>query len=246
MKSLQVRCVIGWALSVGVVWFLAFMISNPDAPGFWLRVGWLTLLCTLVWGYWAAPTVAFNEGRTGGGVMGIFPVVGVMVHIYAVLSALFVLALASGEDGSVRTIHWILQVLLFFVVGIMILFFSAAARTGKVGQPHDAELSSAMQRACKLLEFEESKIFAICQAKRAAGNAPEKRLGESLKRLRETLQFGLLQTWKAERVSEFQSLLKECEALANDSSKLAPDSGAQVDPFIARVESLRNRVMLQK
>lgn len=206
-RTVHYLIIAGWALmALAIILIAPLLISEESRSSyFWYRVIWSEVLCLLFWGgtaFYILVSAAQKDSETRFG--GISPTISIVVAAYSVLSILAMTAHAFIYKGDTASrAHWILQIILFTIAALCIVFLFISRTAATSGLSFDKTKALTPKELHDLLAVYESLV------RNGAGGPVFKNLKASMKQLRETLLYSLNESASLAETVEYQTLSNE-------------------------------------
>jgi len=149
MKLLSILLFLIIAVSI----LLVAILANPEHLNnhyFWITVGWLLVLSLLNWFASTFMFIGASKSSSNQRFFGILPSFNVLVFIYSLISATFLISTWYLNDfGMFPNSHLILQIILFAITAsISVLMFIAA----KAAQVEDVDTALTKEKLIQILK----------------------------------------------------------------------------------------------
>lgn len=205
----------GWFIAALAIVLVAPLLVPEDSRSdyFWYRVVWAEMLNLLFWGsasFYILVSATQKDAVTRLGA--IAPTISVVTAAYAIMSfsVMTVHALLSSGDIASR-IHWILQILLFAVAALSVVFLSISRAASTSGLAFDRTRATTPKELHDLLVAQESFL-----------TSPESRgLRSGIKQLRELLAYSLCESSSLAELPAYQELSSEIRSLCMSLTNLS-------------------------
>ncbi len=213
----------GWFITALAIVIVAplIVIEENRSHYFWYYVIWTEVLCLLFWGsasFYILVSAAQKDSVSRFG--GITPAVSIITAAYAILSFFVMVmhAFMSGSDAASR-IHWILQIVLFAVAALSIVFLAIARAAATTGLGFDMAKAMKPKELHDLVALHESSLK--CPSTYG--------LKSSMKQLREALMYSLNESTSLAELSDYQELCREIQTLCDSVAGLPSVNDASAD-----------------
>lgn len=222
-KTLTYSLLAGWFI-VGLAIVLVAAIIIPEdsrSDYFWYKVVWTEMLNFLFWGstafYVLVPGTQKDSVTRFGGVA---PTISIVTALYAVLSfSVMSIHAFMPESDIVNRVHWILQIILFAMTALTVVFLSISRAAATSGLGFDRTKALPPKELHDLLAVHES----------ALRNSATRNLKRNIKQLRETLIYSLNECASLADLLDYQQIAREIKEFCASIAELASTSESQAD-----------------
>ena len=203
MKTLSILLFV--IVAAGVV-SLSLLIAPQQIENiyFWITISWLLFLTFI---NWLTSTLIFysvDPSNTKNANFGILPSLGIIVFIYSIFSALFLLTTWYVNDFIfIPNWHLILQVTLALIALILVILIFIAAKSSKKNSLNKELVSKDL-----LLEY----INII-----ENNNQDNENIKNSLKQLREIIEYNIPDINYVKSLDKYEKLSKKIELLSKNN-----------------------------
>jgi hypothetical protein len=215
-RSLGIAMLVGYLVSAAVVIMIPVLLIPADqrSPYFWYKVGWVEFLTLLVWAYFGGFLRAVVPPiKKTAGLGGVLPITGGVILAYAFLSLLLVVLCDWPSRG-----HWACQIILLAVAVLLIVSLTFARSGAVAGTDPIPPGVHALQDLSAMLRMQEERLRA------AAADGPLRSLSDSLKSLRETLEYSLPHVGRIGTLSEYREFAQQVEQYCSELQGIGADA----------------------
>lgn len=221
IKTLRYSLISGWFI-VGLAIILVGTLLIPEnerSDYFWLKVFWTQVLNLL---FWASMTfyifVSIDQKDSVTRFGAITPSMTIVTALYAVISFLVMVTHAFiPQIRFANRVHLIIQIILFVIVALSVVFLLASRVTGTSGHGFDRTNTLSPKDLHDLLAAHESLLH----------NSAAQILKERIKQLRETQIYSLHECASLAERSDYHELARKTEELCKSILELSSMSGNQ-------------------
>ena len=231
---------IGWAITALVVFLVSAILLPEESRSiyFWQRVWWTEFLVSIFWssvGIYLFTSVKAQDREIRFG--GISTTIFILTAIYSILTfAVMILHAYLFESDLGNRIHLVLQIILFAVLVLCIVFLSIARGGATTGLNFDKTKAHSPKNLNDLLAFQESTVHGRYES---SGE-----LVEAIKRLREFLNFSFNVSNSLSESEDYQSLSHDIETFCESIGK-EYESNEELDEhyltLTEKINSLQNK-----
>lgn len=231
---------IGWLVSALAIALIAPLLIPEESRSehFWYRVAWTEALNLLCWGSaFVFLFISSVKNHSASRLGGVTPTISIVVGLYAALSFIVMVSLAFIPESVIpERIHWVVQIALFAITAILIIFLMVSRASETVGDVFESAISFTPKKLHDLLSIQEMAL-----------NKPESsQLRSSIKQLREILLYSITLNESLASNSEYELLCKEVEALCKQIETFNFESEPDLDQFNSLNDSTLRSVMRAK
>ena len=199
MKKLSI--ILFLVIAFGII-CLSLLIAPSQIENiyFWITISWFIFLTFI---NWLTSTLIFygiDPSNTKNANFGILPSLGIVIFIYSILSAFFLLATWYINDfGLIPNWHLILQVFIALIAVILIILIFIAAKSSKKNINKNL--------APKTLLFDYINTIEN-------NNSEKEDLKESLKQLKEIIEYNIPDINYIESINKYEELVDSLKKLS--------------------------------
>jgi len=221
----------GWLIvGLAIVLVVAIIIPvNKRSDYFWYKVVWTELLNLLFWGsatFYILVSGTQNDSVTRFG--GVAPTISIVTALYAVLSfSVMAIHAFIPENDIVNRVQWILQIILFAMAALSVVFLSISRAAATSGLAFDRTKALTPKELHDFLAVHESSLRS----------SATQNLKSSIKQLRETLIYSLNECASLTELSDYQELTREIKELCKSIAELSSTSESKADKLNVLNES---------
>ncbi|NOQ23046.1 MAG: hypothetical protein GQ565_10430 [Candidatus Aegiribacteria sp.] len=202
----------GWFITALVILLIAhlFVPEESQSNYFWYRIIWAEVLCLFFWvSVFFYTQVSGNQSDSVTHFSAIAPTMSIIICTYSILSILVMVIHAYfSVSDVVNRIHWILQITLFVVTALSIVFLSISRSVATSSLGFNRLKAETPKELHDLLAVQESSL----------DGPSSHELRVSIKQLREMLVFSLYESGSLTELPEYQELNREilslCKSIA--------------------------------
>lgn len=228
-KAFKYSIFAGWTITALAIFLIASLIIPQESRSsyFWLRVIWTEILCLLFWGSTAFYIIVSAQKDSVFRFGGIAPTISIVTAVYAIISFSVMVgnSFVSESDGTSRW-HLIIQIFVFAVAALLIVFLSISRAAATSGLGFDKTKASTPKELYDLIAACESLLH---------GSATNE-LRAVIKQLRESLLYSLNESASLAELPGYQNLCREIEFLCDSIAEPMNSGGNQID----RLTSLKD------
>ena len=199
MKKLSI--ILFLVIALGII-CLSLLIAPSQIENiyFWITISWFIFLTFI---NWLTSTLIFygiDPSNTKNANFGILPSLGIVIFIYSILSAFFLLATWYINDfGLIPNWHLILQVFIALIAVILIILIFIAAKSSKKNINKNLAPKSLLFDYINTIEN---------------NNSDKEDLKESLKQLREIIEYNIPDINYIESINKYEELVDSLKKLS--------------------------------